>query len=108
MALTLNAEVKNSEGFSTDNCLIFVAFNFDKGGNYARLEYYRTKEDFKDQKNQFYPIDSPLNFELTIPKNVFWGSGNKGLIETIHIFLKNQLENIFGKNTVTIIQDPYN
>jgi len=106
MALLINKEIEFTSGLKADKVLVFVDIHLPKGSQWVNLQYYASKQDFINGRDQVVPLDDeiPTGISFEIPTNVFWGPN---LAMVIHKAIKDRIEFLTGENTVQIIQDPY-
>ena len=109
MALQITGNVETPQGITVTNPFIFLNINLFDNADAAQLRWYASQQAWKDGKNPIEPVGMPLQVDMKIPNQVFWGNGQgnqKGLANAIHNTVKTELVKIFGGNNVDIIQDP--
>ena len=98
MAIQINTTISTDEGFEVTNPWAWVD-QFLLNGNWANLQYYKSKADFQQGKQALNVSTLPGNVSTDLTNAEFWGNN---LAETFHEKCIAAIEKVTGPDTCTI------
>ena len=101
MALNINTTVTTDEGFEVSNAFGYLnIFILAPGSNWVNLSYFKSEQDWIDGKQPLNVSELPNQVQTELTKEEFWGDG---LVTLIHNKCISKIEEVTGKNSVTIV-----
>lgn len=98
MAIQINTTISTDEGFEVTNPWAWVD-QFLLNGNWANIQYYKSKTDFQQGKTPLNISSLPSQVQTDITGAEFWGTE---LAETFHNKCISAIEAVTGPDTCTI------
>jgi len=102
MAIQINTTITTDEGFEVQNAFGYLnIFILAPESNWVNLSYFKSEQDWIDGKAPLNVNSLPNQVQTELTKEEFWGQYPMLLI---HEKCVAKIEEVTGKNTVTIIQ----